>query len=437
MSTGYLAAIFFLIGAALMLSLMGLLVALVVPGRDQWNERYFIIFFVYLTGYCCVCGTEALLYLYHNVSALLERIWLVEYVLAAFLMPMLTVYLLHCFGENWRQSRLFRAVTALWGVYLALLVINRFTEWFYYAEADNQFRFGPGYPLMVAPILAILLLDLTELIRKRSRLTARVFFACLAGLVPVTITLCIHMIIPAFQIYGLGMAICAIAMFGIILAEQVEQTMRQQQEIAHQRASIMVLQMRPHFIYNTMTSIYYLCKLDPEKAQQVIMDFTSYLRRNFTAIASEKTIPFTEELEHTRAYLAVEQAQFEDTLFVDYDIPHTGFYLPPLTLQPVVENAVKHGMDPDADPLHISIRTRETASGSEIVVENTGLEFEAAQNNEPHIALDNIRERLETMCGGTLEIVPKDQGGTIVRIWVPEKKKQPFAFAHSDKSNKK
>lgn len=152
------------------------------------------------------------------------------------------------------------------------------------------------------------------------------------------------------------------------------------------------------------------------------MDFTSYLRRNFTAIASEKTIPFTEELEHTRAYLAVEQAQFEDNLFVDYDTPHTRFFLPPLTLQPVVENAVKHGMDPDSDPLHISIRTRETASGSEIVVENTGLEFESAQNNEPHIALDNIRERLETMCGGTLEIIPRDAGGTLVRIRVPEKK---------------
>ncbi|WP_294492173.1 sensor histidine kinase, partial [uncultured Ruminococcus sp.] len=117
----------------------------------------------------------------------------------------------------------------------------------------------------------------------------------------------------------------------------------------------MVLQMRPHFIYNSMMAIYYLCKLDADKAQQVTLDFTTYLRRNFAAIASENTVPFKDELEHTRAYLALEQAQFEDRLFVSFDTKHTMFRVPPLTLQPLVENAVKHGMDPDGDPLSISV----------------------------------------------------------------------------------
>jgi signal transduction histidine kinase len=78
-------------------------------------------------------------------------------------------------------------------------------------------------------------------------------------------------------------------------------------------------------------------------------------------------------------------------------------------------------MDPDSDPLRISIQTRKTASGSEIIVENNGLDFKSEGNNEPHIALTNIRERLETMCGGTLEITPREEGGTVVKIWVPEK----------------
>lgn len=86
--------------------------------------------------------------------------------------------------------------------------------------------------------------------------------------------------------------------------------------------------MRPHFIYNTMMSIYYLCTQDSKKAQQVTLDFTAYLRRNFTAIASEDTVPFSDELEHTRAYLAVEQVQFVDSLLVEYDTLHTEFRLP-------------------------------------------------------------------------------------------------------------
>jgi LytS/YehU family sensor histidine kinase len=210
----------------------------------------------------------------------------------------------------------------------------------------------------------------------------------------------------------------------MILFDQIDRSMNQQKEIARQRASILVLQMRPHFIYNTMTSIYYLCDQAPQKAKQVTLDFTTYLRKNFSAIVSAEPIPFSEELEHTRAYLAVEQAQFEDRLFVDYDTPFTLFRVPPLTLQPIVENAVKHGMDPDGEPLHITIRSRETDSGIEIIVEDDGVGFDPARNsddNDPHIALNNIKERLEMMCKGKLTISPREGGGTSIRITLPNK----------------
>ena len=181
------------------------------------------------------------------------------------------------------------------------------------------------------------------MIRRRKRLPDKYYVAFLIHLLPMTVAALIHAVIfvPLLVVFGLGFSM--LSMFGIILCDQIEQYMRQQREIAHQRASIMVLQMRPHFIFNTMMSIYYLCAQDSKKAQQVTLDFTSYLRKNFSAIASENTIPFANELEHTRAYLAVEQVQFEDGLFVEYDTPHTRFRVPPLTLQPIVENAVKHG----------------------------------------------------------------------------------------------
>ncbi|MBR1568955.1 MAG: histidine kinase, partial [Lachnospiraceae bacterium] len=184
-------------------------------------------------------------------------------------------------------------------------------------------------------------------------------------------------------------------------------------------ASITVLEMRPHFIYNTMTSIYYLCKQDPDKAQQVILNFNNYLRKNFTAIVKENTIPFHEELEHTQAYLAVEQVRYENMIVVHYDTPHTSFRLPPLTLQPIVENAVKYGVDPDAEPLNIHIQTRKTEHGSEIIIKNNGSSFIEYGDKEPHIALNNIRERLTLMCHGTLTIGPLMSGGTIVTIQIP------------------
>lgn len=151
------------------------------------------------------------------------------------------------------------------------------------------------------------------------------------------------------------------------------------------------------------------------------MDFTAYLRKNFTAIASSEPIPFSSELEHTRAYLAVEQAQYEDSLFVDYDTPHTCFRVPPLTLQPIVENAIKHGRDPYAGPFHISIRTRKTDSGSDIIVADNGRGFDSCdKGDELHIALKNIQQRLKIMCNGYLNITSGNGNGTIVTVIIPD-----------------
>lgn len=153
----------------------------------------------------------------------------------------------------------------------------------------------------------------------------------------------------------------------------------------------------------------------------VTLDFAGYLGKSFNAISGNEMIPFTEELEHTRAYLAVEKARYEEELFFEFDTPHTFFKLPPLTLQPVVENAVKHGISPHLGPLYLSVRTRATEEGSEIIVEDTGPGFSPADDNEPHLALANIRERLALTCSGTLEITNRETGGTRVTIRIPMK----------------
>jgi sensor histidine kinase YesM len=96
------------------------------------------------------------------------------------------------------------------------------------------------------------------------------------------------------------------------------------------------------------------------------------------------------------------------------------FRVPPLTLQPIVENAVKHGMKSSSEPIHISVVTRQTDNSSEIIVEDDGVGFNPVDDNEPHIALDNIRQRLELMCKGKLVISEREGGGLSVRVTIPE-----------------
>ena len=262
-------------------------------------------------------------------------------------------------------------------------------------------------------------LNCISLFLRRKRLTKRQRAAFAVYLLLPLCCMLVQMFSYGLLMIVIGTSVSVMILFIFILMDQVDQSIRQQEENAAQQASITVLQMRPHFIYNTLMSIYYLCKQDAEKAQQVILDFSSYLRQNFTAIAKENTIPFSEEVEHTRAYLAVEQARFQDRLLVEFETPFTAFRIPPLTLQPIVENAVKHGLDPELEPLFISVYSRRKDGYAEIIVDDSGPGYKPSDDDEPHIALANISRRLKMMCNGELTIRSADCGGTIVTIRIP------------------
>ena len=425
---------FFMFGAGLLLCLMGLWFIVVIPGIDRWSRRFFLSFII-VSMLSCLSSMLVAVLQDTVPRVVFVFLLLLEALLLSLSLPMVTVYLLHCCGEDMLPSRLFRAVLGLWAVYFGLLVSFPFIEGFFYITPENQYYRGSLYPLLLLPMIAIQLLTLMGTIKRRAQLSRKVFFAFLIAILPVAVALTAQLFVDFYPLVDISYILSALAMYSFILSDQIErdrlqqqEIVRQQTEIARQRASVMVLQMRPHFIYNTLMSIHSLCRLNPLKAEQITMDFTNYLRRNFNSVASDGVIPFSAELEHTRAYLAVEQAQYDDMIVVDYDTPNTQFRLPPLTLQPIVENAVKHGMDLDSDPLHISIRTRCTDFGAEITVEDTGPGFDPSDKSKPHTTLENIRQRLEMMCGGSMTIKPREGGGTVVTVTIPDSTERKVNF---------
>lgn len=409
--------------AGMMVALLGLLMSIFSRYQEKWNRRFFVILFSLLIAYVvCDLSSQVSLILLGPHAAPLSRIAVFgESLFSSILMPMLTVYLLRCTGEDWRRNTLLNAVGMLWLVYCGLLIVTQFTTVIYTITPDNIYRRGTWYPLLlIAPIL-MMLLNLLALWRKRAKLTRQQALAfALYLLIPMGCII-VQMLSYGLLMIVIGSCVAAFCMFLFMLRDQQDRYAAQQEENARQKTSILVLQMRPHFIYNTLMTIYSLCNLDPQKARQVTMDFTDYLRKNFKAVASGNIIPFSAELEHTRAYLAVEQAQHEEMLIVEYDTQFTQFRLPPLTLQPLAENAVKHGMNPYTGPLHVKIRTYHMDSGSVIVVEDNGPGFDVAEISDSHTTLMNIRQRLELMCRGKMEIMPRDGGGTVVTIRIPDR----------------
>ncbi|MBQ7705448.1 MAG: histidine kinase [Selenomonadaceae bacterium] len=403
---------------ALMIS--GLIVSVVTPDVTNWNRKFFITLFTILTLVVISYFVDLLASMYSSEVVAEKIAAFLEYISLPVIMLMFTVFLLHSCGEEWRRSKFFYSMLILGVTFLILLTVTQFTEIFYYVTAENIFYRTELHFILMLPLCLMAPLNLFAVARRRKILSRKYFTAFMVNTSPMTFAMLFHTAIFNPIVVALGVTFSALGMFIIILLDHVEQFLRQQREIFNQQANILVLQMRPHFIYNTMTSIYYLCSQNSELAQKVILDFTNYLRKNFMAIACEGTISFSEELEHTKAYLAIEQAQFEENLFVKYDTPHQNFKIPPLTLQPIVENCVKHGLDPDSEPLHILISTRETDAGSVIVVEDDGVGFNFGDGGE-NFALKNIQKRLEMFCNGTLEIYPREGDGTVVKILVNSK----------------
>ena len=190
------------------------------------------------------------------------------------------------------------------------------------------------------------------------------------------------------------------------------------EELRGAKIQTMISQIRPHFIFNTLASVNMICEENPKRAAEIISDFSQYLQSNFSALATSELIPFSEEMRHVKAYLNVEAALYEDQLSVEYDTVFTAFRLPPLTLQPIVENCIKHGFGGDTSSLHIIIRTRQTSTGAEIQIEDNGQGYDPSPDGAIHIGLTNVKERLELMCGGTLQLEP-GSAGTLVTVIIP------------------
>ena len=191
---------------------------------------------------------------------------------------------------------------------------------------------------------------------------------------------------------------------------------------AESRIRIMMSQIQPHFLYNTLSSIQALCRIDPDKAFDVTEQFGTYLRRNIDSLDQPDLIPFTKELEHTRVYSEIEMLRFPNVR-VNYDVPDVDFSVPVLTVQPLVENAIRHGVRIREEGI-VTVSSRTTDRFHEIMISDNGKGFDTTllkTADGSHIGVRNVQERIEKLCGGTLTGESVPDKGTTVTIRIPIK----------------
>lgn len=190
-------------------------------------------------------------------------------------------------------------------------------------------------------------------------------------------------------------------------------------EIAAEKmqTELIMSQIQPHFIFNSLATIKYLCSTNSHLATEAVTKFAKYLRRNLDVVSNSNMVKFKEELEHTKNYLWLEQLRFGKNLNVEYSIDCDEFLIPPLSLQPIVENAVKHGVTKKTGGGTISITVRETDTCYRITVSDDGVGFdkqERAQDKERHIGINDVRKRISQINGSTLKVSSQLGIGTSV-----------------------
>ena len=186
-------------------------------------------------------------------------------------------------------------------------------------------------------------------------------------------------------------------------------------------------QITPHFLYNSLNSLIGLSYKDPDKLRETIYQLTTYLRAKFTYSFQQERVPLQDELEVVRAYLAIEQLRFGPRLQVSIEIdPDTDCMMPPLLLQPLVENAVRHGIGQKPEGGKVEIQVKRLGGGTRFTVSDNGagMSLERLETiklgQAAGVGIRNVSRRLQMLYGERLWIESVQHEGTVFTFQLPE-----------------
>ena len=222
MNSGINSFFFFITGAALLLGVIGLWFTALIPGIDRWSKRFFLSYFIVLLLSSVSVLVEMILHYYSVPSVAIYSLLLLETLLLSLPLPMQTPWLLHCCGESLRSSRLLHAVLGLWAAFFVLLASVPFVEGFIYFTPETQYYRGPLLPLLLAPMIAVLLLNFVGTLRRRARLSRKAFLSFIIAQVPMAVTLVVNLFVDAVPIFDISYVLSALAMYSLILSDQIE-----------------------------------------------------------------------------------------------------------------------------------------------------------------------------------------------------------------------
>lgn len=366
-----------------------------------------------------------------------------------------------------------RFSAALFAVYAAGCVASLFNGMFFHVTPEAGYARGEFFLLgQVVPVLLHARNGMI-VVRYRACLNAKEKLSFFAYILLPFIAEGVQVPLYGVALMNTAIALATLVVFMNIQASHRAELAERERELAEARGDIMLSQIQPHFLYNTLTAIRELCLTNPEEAAQTVTGFARYLRENMASLTSKDPVPFERELDHVRTYADLERRRFGDRLSVEYDIQTVDFRCPPLVVQPLVENAVRHGVMKRAEGGTVCIQTREDRDAYVVAVVDDGVgcdegalegrgpaapsvpgELEsdgapsaaarrggscraretthqarrgAGPSEHQHVGIRNVRLRLREVCDATLDIRSAPGRGTVAEIRIPKRKERELS----------
>lgn len=308
---------------------------------------------------------------------------------------------------------------------VALAGTMLFSDIFVWFSEDNEFYRGPLYLAIYVPVIYYLVIMLHKLFSKEyigGRDGKIVYTFCI--LIPVVASVLDSNVAHDRELFYLA-AMVSLAIFYLsnLIIHRKKKDTAMDAEIYQMESQLMISQIQPHFINNTLATIRALNKTDPEAAGAVIDNFSAYLRSNLSNLNKNEPIPFLDEIQHTKTYVEIEKVRFSN-IDVEFDLQITDFKVPALSIQPLVENAIKHGVRARKRGL-VKVKSFETDLFYAVEIADNGKGFDVGSlesMGSEHYGLKNVKKRLEVMADAEMRIYSVIDRGTVASIYIPKNK---------------
>lgn len=344
-------------------------------------------------------------------------------------------YVILSIDKSKRDRRVHIVICTLAVVAMIFLTVSQFTDYIYRIDPiTNVYKRGVGFVAWTVLVLVEANIDFVYTFLKKDDMDKKRFITIICFIVLPILATAIQVFAYGISLSNTAIIIVALVMFAQALEDNARTMLEQREHIANQerimqdmRTRIALSQIRPHFLTNALNSLYTLCDKDIFKAKELVNSLSDYLRTNIASIDTDQLIPFEKELEHTKAYLDIEKIRLSDKFDVVYDIKVKDFQMPALTIQPIVENAVNHGISKKAygSPGQITIKTEDGNGYIKVSISDNGVGFDLeeykaeADLEEKHIGIENVKKRLEIMENAEMKITSSIGVGTTVDIIIP------------------